>query len=115
MSIEKGGENMAKTISLDALDAMLAKGQELKSLLESSPEIAAFAEALKETKGPILVLPGERFIRAGEAAKILGVNENTISQYARQGKLTAYYTPGSSHRKYMLSAVLALPQISQGT
>ena len=106
---------MGRSISLDALDAMLAKGQELKALLESSPEIAAFAEALRETKGPILVLPGERFIRAGEAAKILGVNENTISQYARQGRLTAYYTPGSSHRKYMLSAVLALPQMAQET
>ena len=106
---------MGSSISLDALDAMLAKGQELKALLESSPEIAAFAEALKETKGPVLVLPGERFIRAGEAAKILGVNASAISQYAKEGRLTAYYTPGSNQRRYMLSAVLALPQMSQET
>ena len=104
---------MAKEIRLEDLDALLAKGQELKALLESSPEIAAFAEILRENSKPVFVIPGERLVRAGEAARILGGNENTIAQYVRDGRLKAYYTPGSCHRKFMLSAVWSIPECEQ--
>lgn len=103
---------MAKTLNIDTLDALLAKGQELKALLESSPEIAAFAAALSENAKPVFIIPGERFICVKEAGRILGVGPNRIYEYVAQGRITAYYTPGSNHRKFLLSELMSIPKLS---
>ncbi|MBR2214391.1 MAG: hypothetical protein IJ849_01375 [Selenomonadaceae bacterium] len=95
-------------MKLAELDALLEKGEKLKRLLEGNPEIAAFASALRECRDPVLVIEQDRLVRAGEAAKILGCNQNTVNGYVCMGKLTAWYTPGSTQRKYKLSEVWAL-------
>lgn len=96
-------------MKISDLDAMLEKGQKLKALLEESSAVAVFAEALRDARDPVLVLEQDRLVRAGEAAKILGINQSTINSYVREGKLTPWYTPGSHQRKFKLSDIWAIP------
>jgi excisionase family DNA binding protein len=89
---------------------MIEKGKELQRLLQSSPEIVAFAKTLQQAKEPVLLLENDRLVQAGEAANILGVNKSYIGQLVKQGLLTPYYTPGSSYRKFRLSEVWSIPK-----
>ena len=92
------------------IDQLLEKARNLEALLKGSPEILAFATCLAEAREPVVVLEKDRLVRAGEAASILGVNENTIGSYVKQGVLKAYQVPGCSHRKFKLSEIWALPK-----
>lgn len=92
------------------IDQMLEKARSLEALLKGSPELLAFATRLAEARDPVIILENDRLIRAGEAASILGVNENTIGRYVRDGILRAYSVPGCSHRKFRLSEVRQLPK-----
>lgn len=99
---------MSKSANIGDIQQLLTAAEKLKKLLQESPEIAAFAEAVKDSRDPVLVLENDRLIRAGEAAEILGCNKNAIGRYCRDGLLAAYYTPDSSYRKYRLSEVWGL-------
>lgn len=102
----------AESIRLAELEALVEKGKELQRLLDESPEILKFMELMKELGDSAAILPAkaDRLIRAGEAAQILGVEKSQIYKYAKEGKLTALYTAGSSHKKFWLSAVMNLPK-----
>jgi excisionase family DNA binding protein len=97
-------------IKIDDLDALITKGRELKQLLQSSPEIAAFADGLRQSREPVLLMEHDRLVRAGEAASILGVNKSTIGKYVNDGLLTAYFTPGSTSRKFRISELWKIPK-----
>ena len=56
----------------------------------------------------VLLTPTDRLIHSGEAAKILGVNQNKISSLVKKGLLTPLFID-SNRRKFWLSEVLALP------
>ena len=56
----------------------------------------------------VLQTPADRLIHSGEAAKILGVNQNKISSLVKKGLLTPLFID-SNRRKFWLSEVLALP------
>lgn len=104
---------MENAIKLKDLNALLEVARQLDSLLKESPEITAFAEAVKESREPVLVVPQDRLILAHEAAKILCVNPSMISKYVRVGMLKPWYIPGSSSRRFKLADVWALPIQSQ--
>lgn len=104
---------MEKAIKLKDLNALLEAARQLDSLLKESPEITAFAEVVKESREPVLVVPQDRLILAHEAAKILCVNPSMISKYVRAGMLKPWYIPGSSSRRFKLADVWALPGQSQ--
>lgn len=93
----------------------LDKVQKLHDLLVETPEVMTFLTLLRETGSACLVAPvrADRLIEAKEAAQVLKVSRNKIGEYTRQGLLAAYYTPGSSSRKYWLRDVLALPRKEQ--
>ena len=57
----------------------------------------------------VLQTPADRLIHSGEAAKILGVNQNKISSLVKKGLLTPLFID-SNRRKFWLSEVLALPK-----
>lgn len=101
---------MENAIKLKDLNALLEVARQLDSLLKESPESTAFAEAVKESREPVLVVPQDRLIPAHEAAKILCVNP---SMYVRVGMLKPWYIPGSSSRRFKLADVWALPIQSQ--
>ena len=104
---------MENAIKLKDLNALLEAARQLDSLLKESPEIAAFASAVKESREPVLVMPQDRLVLAHEAAKILSVNQSAISRYVREGRLVPWYIPGSSSRRFKLSDVWALPAQGQ--
>lgn len=96
-------------ISLDGLNTLIAKAKELKKILQENPEILEYMRlAEKFSDAVILPIPTDRLVRAGEAAKILGVNPAKISEYADKKILTKLYVDGSSHSKFWLSEVKAV-------
>ena len=104
---------MESAIKLKDLNVLLEAARQLDSLLKESPEIAAFAATVKESREPVLVMPQDRLILAHEAAKILSVNQSMISRYVREGRLVPWYVPGSSIRRFKLADVWALPAQGQ--
>lgn len=84
---------MESAIKLNDLNVILEAARQLDSLLKESPEIAAFAAAVKESREPVLVMPQDRLILAHEAAKILSVNQSMISRYVREGRLVPGMSP----------------------
>ena len=101
-----------ESISIDGLDALLEKGRQLREILRETPEIVSFLQLVKDTGGKASIVPlqEDRLIRAGEAASILCVDKGTIYRYEREGKLEAFYTDGSSQKKFWLSRVMKLPK-----
>lgn len=95
-------------LTLENLDAMISKAEQLKKILTETPEIIAYLKLASSFKGSILPTPTDRLIRTGEAAKVLNVSKATISAYAKVGILTPLYTAGSNHQKFWLSEVKAV-------
>ena len=76
-------------VSLRGLERLIKKGREPKKFLQENPEILEYRRfAEKFFDAVILPIPVDRLIRAGEAAKILGVNPAKISEYANKKILT---------------------------
>lgn len=105
---------MAGQIRIDDLNALLEAGKALDKLLNESPQIAAFADAVQQAKEPVLVVEHDRLVRAGEASKILCVNRNQISKWVHEGLLKAFYTPGSSSAKFKVSDLWKIPEVRNG-
>lgn len=105
---------MAAQIRVDDLNALLEAGKALDKLLKESPQIAAFADAIQQSKEPVLVVEHDRLVRAGEASKILCVNRNQISKWVHEGVLKAFYTPGSSSAKFKVSDLWKIPEARNG-
>lgn len=97
-------------MNLENLDLLIDKAQQLKDLLQGTPEIIQYLNLADNLQGAVLPIPTDRLIRTGEAAKVLNVSKATISHYAKTGILTPLYTPGSTHQKFWLSKVKAVPQ-----
>lgn len=55
-----------------------------------------------------MLLPGRDFIRIGEAAKLLGVTEQTLRNWDARGRLVAVRHPINGYRMYRVSQVYAL-------
>lgn len=108
---------MSAVFDFTELDALVAKGRELQSLLKETPGILNFLQLIKETGQIMAVLPAQSdaLICAGEAAGILKVDRGSIYRYEKAGLLKAYYTPGSLRKKFWLSDVkeLASPTPSE--
>lgn len=101
-----------ENIKMKDLDTLITKGKELQAILRENPDIISFLRLLKELGDEAAILPAkaDRLIRAGEAAKILGVSKGTIYRYEREGKLQAWHTADSSQKKFWLTQVMALPE-----
>ena len=91
------------TLDLDALQRATQTARELQMTLT---EIAPLIESLHKL-GDLATLPTDRLIRAGEAAKVLGVGESTIGQFVRARLLKPYYV-NSDQRRFWLSDVRTL-------
>ena len=95
-------------LTLENLTALIEKGQELKKLLQETPEIIEYLKLAESLSGSILPIPSDRLICVSEAAKILKVSNSTICNYASSGILIPLYTAGSRHKKFWLSEVKAV-------
>ena len=93
-------------ISLENLNALVSTGEKLKRLLTETPEVLEYLRLVSggEEKN-ILPVKSDVLIRAGEAARVLGVNKETIYRYAEEKILTPLYTPYSNQMKFWLSEV----------
>ena len=95
------------TLDLDTLTKFTEKARELQAI---AADLKPFLELIRELDGKaILSMPADRLIHSGEAAKILGVNQNKISSLVKKGLLTPLFID-SNRRKFWLSEVLALPK-----
>ena len=92
------------------LTDVIEKLERIQSILKESPEVLEALKLLKETNTTALVTPvkAETFIEASQAAEMLKVSPVKIGSYRRQGLLTAYRVPESTHNKYKLSDVMGL-------
>ena len=106
---------MENFIDLKALDAAIEKTRQLKKLLTDTPELLEYLRLSKQVDKDCLLLPADRLIRTGEAAKVLCVSKGTVYHFARNKILPAYLTPGSNHLKFWLSDVKKLARRSQVT
>ena len=97
-------------INLENLNALVEKAVELKQVLSESPEILQYLRLIKEIGAEKVEVPrvDDVLLRAGDAAKILGVGQSRINAYVREGKLSRYYVEGSSHSRFWRSQVKAL-------
>lgn len=97
-------------LSLENLDALIAKGRELKQLLTETPEILSYLRLVNELDTEKLSPPkvDDVLLRSGDAAKILGVSPSLIRQYVKNGKLNGYIVAGSNHLRFWRSEVKAL-------
>ena len=93
------------TLDLDTLQRFTRQARRLQEIVA---EIQPFLELLKQLDGKIIP-PTDRLIRAGEAAHILGVGQDTIGEFVRAGLLTPLYV-NSEQRRFWLSQVKALPR-----
>ena len=88
------------TIDLNELASFITQAQKLQDILH---DVVPYIEVIKQG------MPNDRMIRAGEAARILGVSKSKIGQYVKAGLLKPYYTD-SEFQKFWLSEVKALPK-----
>ena len=88
------------TIDLNELASFITQAQKLQDILH---DVVPYIEVIKQG------MPNDRLIRAGEAARILGVSKSKIGQYVKAGLLKPYYTD-SEFQKFWLSEVKALPK-----
>ena len=88
------------TINLDDLANFITQAQKLQDILH---DVVPYIEVIKQG------MPNDRLIRAGEAARILGVSKTKIGHYVKSGLLKPYYTD-SEFQKFWLSEVKALPK-----
>ena len=104
-----------ENLNLEKLDALIAKGKELKKLLTQTPEILTYLRLINEIDDEKIQMPkvDDVLIRAGDAARILGVNQSTINRYVKSGQLRSYIVAGSSHLKFWRSEVKALAKINK--
>ena len=93
------------TLDLDELSKFVAQAQKLQDILH---DVVPYIEVIKQQ------VPNDRLIRAGEAARILGVSKSKIGHYVKAGLLKPYYTD-SEFQKFWLSEVKALPKEEQWT
>ncbi len=99
-------------LNLETLEALVSKGQQLKSLLTEEPDILRFMELLSNNDGSQWVIPTkiDRLVGPKEVLRILRISTARLEEYVKSGRLTAYYTPPASGRKFWLSEVMAIPQ-----
>ena len=95
-------------ITLESLNAFISAGEKLKKLLTETPEIIEYLRLVTDGDKNILPIKSDVLVRVGEAAKILGVNKETIYRYATEKILTPLYTPYSGQMKFWLSEVKAV-------
>ena len=88
------------TIDLNELATFITQAQKLQDILH---DVVPYIEVIKQE------MPNDRLIRAGEAARVLGVSKSKIGHYVKAGLLTPYYTD-SEFQKFWLSEVKALPK-----
>lgn len=97
-------------LNINSLDMFLERMVKLKELL-TAPEIANFLKLLAENKNELVIpIKQDKLIGTSQAAEVLGVAENSIGEYVKNGLLTPLYTPPASHRKFWLSDVMAIPR-----
>lgn len=97
-------------VELSDLEAMVQKGQELKALLQETPEILSFMKCLHKSGDKQIVMPVSMdvLVLANQAAKVLGTDKSNIYRYVREGLIRPFYTPHSQYMKFWLSEVKAL-------
>lgn len=93
------------TIDLNELATFITQAQKLQDILH---DVVPYIEVIKQQ------VPNDRLIRAGEAARVLGVSKSKIGHYVKAGLLKPYYTD-SEFQKFWLSEVKALPKETQWT
>lgn len=96
---ERDGRKGGRTVDL----------QELREISRTvTPELIRFLELSQNADTSIMPIKGDVLVRQGEAARVLNVNKDAITQFVKDGLLTPYYTPNSRQRKFWLSEVKAL-------
>ena len=79
-------------ISTETLSEMISRGEQLKCLLESNPDIIRFMELMNSEKPLVIPVKEDRLIGPSEVMKILKISSSRLEGYVKTGKLTAYHT-----------------------
>ena len=69
------------------------------------PSVVAFIRFYKVLGNPVVLLLGRDYIKIGEAAKILGVTEQTLRNWDNRGKLVPLRHPINGYRMYRVAEV----------
>ena len=98
------------TINLDDLEKFAKLLHDIEPLVDKLLAAAAVLPQIQEIadKGVNVLSIDDRFMRRAEAAKCLCMSQNEITKLVKAGKLTPYYTPNSSVRKFNFKEVKAL-------
>lgn len=101
-------------INTEQLDLMIEKASALQKILEGNPSITEYLRTVKELgeKAPAVFPVSDRLVTASSAAKVLCTSVNSIYRYVAEKRLYAYYTPGSSTKKFRLSDLWKLAERS---
>lgn len=99
---------MSATIS--ELDRLLEKITQIKTLLDSSPEVLECLRLLRDAEGDTVAIPvrTDHLIEVSEAAKVLKVSPSLVYRLAKEGKIKVYQTPHSDRRKFWYKDVVGL-------
>ena len=90
--------------------------EELREAARLLHEMALDAEKVlpvlqyaEKNQSGVIPTTADHLVKAGEAAKILGVSKTSISNFVRAGLLIPVYVD-SERRKFWLSDIMALPK-----
>lgn len=95
-----------ENLNLEALRETVALARELQQIIQKTPLVGELIlQTEREYSSPAVPVLQDTLIFAGQAAKVLHVNVNTIGNFERRGLLRSYLTPNSCRKKYWLSEV----------
>jgi len=100
-------------IELKDIEKLTEKISELHKALSDFPQVLEYMRlaANMEHIGPVIVPQEERWIRAGDAASILGIGKPELYRLVKERKLQPYYIDESNKcMRFKLSDILSIPQ-----
>lgn len=93
------------------LDELREAARLLHEMAADAEKILPVLQYAEKNPGGVIPTTADHLVKAGEAAKILGVSKTSISDFVRAGLLVPVYVD-SERRKFWLSDVMALPKKS---
>ncbi len=95
-------------MELQELDAFVTAATKLKDLLTANPAVLEYMRLAQGREAVVMPFTTDYLVGAREAAKILSCDRNAIYRFVKEGKLTAYYTPDSTRKKFWISELRQL-------
>ena len=91
------------------LDELREAARLLREMAADAEKILPVLQYAEKNLGGVIPTTADHLVKAGEAAKILGVSKTSISDFVRAGLLVPVYVD-SERRKFWLSDIMALPK-----